>query len=152
MASEKMKSMIRQPRDTDLNTQSWGVRAARIYSNIFSPPSTFAMFGFIIAWKELPFWIGSFHAAIFGLLTSLMPILYIAYLFKTGRIRISCPDGVFSLEGRRGRVALLFRDCAFLLLCAAHTDAFEAAREPSGCTGNRGKPAGQKPGHFKRQA
>jgi len=78
--------MSRNPLDANPNSTSPSVRAARIYSNVFSPPSTFALFGFIIAWSELPFWTGSLHAAIFGLLSSLVPILYIAYLLKTGQI------------------------------------------------------------------
>ncbi|MBM3145235.1 MAG: hypothetical protein FJ010_09750 [Chloroflexi bacterium] len=78
--------MSRNPLDANPNNASPAVHAARIYSNIFSPPSTFALFGFIIAWSKMPFWIGSFHAAIFGFLSSLVPILYIVYLLKSGQI------------------------------------------------------------------
>jgi len=78
--------MRRNPLDANPHNSSPAVRVARIYSNVFSPPSMFALCGFIIAWSELPFWTGSFHAAIFGFLSSLVPILYIAYLLKTGRI------------------------------------------------------------------
>ena len=78
--------MIRQPKDAIPAGQSKGVRAARIFSNIISPPSVYASFAFILAWIEMPFWRGTLQAAIFGVLTSLMPILYIVYLLKTGKI------------------------------------------------------------------
>ncbi len=78
--------MIRNPLDANPNNTNAAVRYARMYSNIFSPPSTFALSGFIIAWIELPFLRGSLHAAIFGFLSTLMPILYIVYLLKTGQI------------------------------------------------------------------
>jgi hypothetical protein len=78
--------MIRQPKDAYPNGQSKGVRAARIFSNVVSPPSVYAFFAFVLAWTEMPFWRGSIHAAIFGLLTSLMPILYLVYLLRTEKI------------------------------------------------------------------
>ncbi len=78
--------MTRNPLDLNPKNTNPGVRAARIYSNIFSPPSMFALVGFIIAWIELPFLQGTLHAAIFGFLSTLVPILYIVYLLKTGKI------------------------------------------------------------------
>ncbi len=87
-------TMIRTPLDSKPGQKSLKVRAARLYSDFFSPPSLFAIFAFIIAWSELPFWKGSLHAAIFGLLTSLMPLVYILVLLKRGRlsdIHISSP-------------------------------------------------------------
>lgn len=78
--------MNRTPLDTNPHTQSKTIRAARIYSNVFSPPSLYTIFGFVIAWWALPFWVGSLHAAIFGILSSLLPILYIVYLLQTGKI------------------------------------------------------------------
>ncbi len=78
--------MNRTPLDTNPRQQSRSIRAARIYSNIFSPPSLYAIFGFVIAWRTLPFWVGSLHAAIFGILSSLLPILYIVHLLRTGKI------------------------------------------------------------------
>ncbi len=78
--------MARNPLDANPNNTSLAVRIARMYSNIFSPPSTFALAGFIIAWTELPFLQGSLHAAIFGILSTLVPILYIVYMLKSGQI------------------------------------------------------------------
>jgi hypothetical protein len=86
--------MIRKPLDSNPGRKSLKVRAARLYSDLFSPPSAFAIFAFILAWSELPFWKGSFHAAIFGILTSLMPLVYILALLKRGKlsdIHISSP-------------------------------------------------------------
>jgi len=87
--------MIRKPLDLNSNKKTLKIRAARLYSDIFSPPSAFAIFGFIVAWSDMPFWKGSLHAAIFGLLTSLMPIVYILSLLKRGLIsdiHLSSPD------------------------------------------------------------
>jgi len=86
--------MIRKPLDSDPGRKSLKIRAARLYSDLLSPPSAFAIFAFIIAWSELPFWEGSLHAAIFGILTSLMPLAYILWLLKQGLltdIHISSP-------------------------------------------------------------
>lgn len=62
------------------------VRAARIVSNIASPPSLFAAAGFVIALVEYPSLEGFLLAAIYGTLASLLPILYVVYLLKTNRI------------------------------------------------------------------
>ncbi len=78
--------MRKNPLDIDPGQYTVGVRAARIYSNILSPPSIYAIFGLVLAVSELPFWHGFYQAAIFGALTSLFPILYIAYLLKTEKI------------------------------------------------------------------
>ena len=86
--------MVRKPLDSHPGRKSLKVRAARLYSDLLSPPSAFAIFAFILAWSELPFWKGSLHAAIFGILTSLMPLIYILVLLKRGRlsdIHISSP-------------------------------------------------------------
>lgn len=78
--------MNHTPLDANPANKSKSVRIARIYSNVFSPPSLYAIFGFVIAWFTLPFWIGSLHAVIFGILASLLPILYIVHLLRTGKI------------------------------------------------------------------
>lgn len=78
--------MTRTPLDAIPEERTFLIRVARLYSDIFSPPSTFAMFGFVLAWFELPFWKGSLHAAIFGICSTLLPILYILHRMKIGRI------------------------------------------------------------------
>lgn len=75
-----------KPLDSNPGRTNIKIRAARLYSDAFSPPSAFAIFGFIIAWSELPFWRGSLHAVIFGSLSSLLPLGYILLLLKRGVI------------------------------------------------------------------
>ncbi|WP_420631879.1 phosphatase PAP2 family protein [Candidatus Leptofilum sp.] len=62
------------------------VKAARIYSNVVSPPVMFAVVGLAFGLYALPSWIGFFWAAVYGLLVSLAPILVVLFLLKTGRI------------------------------------------------------------------
>ena len=76
---------MRTPRDTAGNTVGL-VKAARIFSNIVSPPIIFAVMGLALAMYELPFWDGLLWAAIFGFWVSLLPSLLVGYLLKTGRI------------------------------------------------------------------
>jgi membrane-associated phospholipid phosphatase len=87
--------MRRKPLDINPGAQNIKIRAARLYSDVFSPPSLYAIFAFIIAWSVLPFWKGSLQAAIFGMLTSLMPLIYILIQIKHGKIKdlhISSPE------------------------------------------------------------
>lgn len=74
------------PRDHHASDRSGAVRAARLFSNIVSPPVMFAILGLAIALRELPFWQGFAWAAVYGLLASLAPILFVLYLLKTGAI------------------------------------------------------------------
>lgn len=74
------------PRDSSAELMTGPVRAARIFSNVVSPPVMFAILGLVLAWMELPFWEGLLWAAIYGFWVSLMPILVVVYLLKTGRI------------------------------------------------------------------
>jgi hypothetical protein len=76
----------RQPLDLDPRLGSTGIQVARFLSNLFSPMSSFAIFAFSLAWVELPFWQGFLQGAIFGFWTALLPIVYILYQLKTGRI------------------------------------------------------------------
>ncbi len=62
------------------------IKAARLFSNIVSPPVMFAILGLAVALKELPLWPGMAWAAVYGFFVSLAPILFVLYLLKTGRI------------------------------------------------------------------
>lgn len=75
-----------QPLDHDAANRTGWVRAARLFSNIVSPPVMFAAVGLALAWHELPFWPGFGWATLYGLLVSLAPILVVFYLLRTGRI------------------------------------------------------------------
>ncbi len=77
---------MKRPLDELLHNRVGGVKAARVYSNVVSPPVMFALLGLAIALKERPFWEGMAWAAGYGLFVSLLPILFVVYLLKTGRI------------------------------------------------------------------
>ncbi|MCA9972055.1 MAG: phosphatase PAP2 family protein [Anaerolineales bacterium] len=91
------------------------VKAARIFSNIVSPPVMFAVLGLAVALRERPFWPGFLWAAVYGLLVSLAPILFVLYLLRTGRI------AELHMSNTRERYlpylsAVLFAAVAFALL------------------------------------
>lgn len=62
------------------------VKAARLFSNIVSPPVMFAVLGLAFALYERPSLNGLLWAAVYGFFISLLPILFVLYLLKTGRI------------------------------------------------------------------
>ncbi|MBE2220956.1 MAG: hypothetical protein IAF02_05420 [Anaerolineae bacterium] len=62
------------------------VKAARLFSNIVSPPVLFALLGLAFALYERPSLNGLLWAAVYGFFVSLLPILIVLYLLKTGRI------------------------------------------------------------------
>ena len=74
------------PLDRNIHDRTGLVKAARIFSNVVSPPVMFAILGLVIPLKTLPFWPGFAWAAVYGLLVSLAPILVVLYLLKIGYI------------------------------------------------------------------
>jgi membrane-associated phospholipid phosphatase len=60
------------------------IRAARLFSNIISPPVMFAILGLAISWHQLPFWPGLAWAAVYGFFVSLAPILFVLYILGYG--------------------------------------------------------------------
>ena len=78
--------MNRQPLDLHADSPTSVVRAARIYSNVVSPPVVTVLLGFSIAWVDSPFWTGLMWAILYGLLVSLLPLGIVLYMLKTGRI------------------------------------------------------------------
>ena len=69
-----------RPRDHHVADRIGGVRAARLFSNIVSPPVMFAVVGLVVALTSVPFWQALSWAAIFGFFVSLAPILFVLYL------------------------------------------------------------------------
>lgn len=63
------------------------VRVARLFSNVISPPTMFAVLGLVFALYSLPFWEALLWAAVYGFWVSLAPILFILWLLRTGRIK-----------------------------------------------------------------
>lgn len=74
------------PRDHFAHDRTGLVKAARLFSNVVSPPVMFAILGLAISLRERPFWPGFAWAAVYGLLVSLAPILVVLYLLKIGYI------------------------------------------------------------------
>ncbi len=75
------------PRDFHKDSHTGRIRAARLFSNIVSPPVMFAALGLAFALYEEPSLTGFAWAVVYGVLVSLAPILFILYLLKTGRIK-----------------------------------------------------------------
>ena len=63
------------------------VRLARIYSNVISPPIVTAVLGFVIALADTAsLWPGLAWGAVYGILLCGIPMIFVAYLLKTGRV------------------------------------------------------------------
>lgn len=75
------------PRDFNKDDHTGRVKAARLFSNVVSPPVMFAVVGLAFALTEEPGLAGFAWAVFYGLLVSLAPILVVLYLLHTGRIK-----------------------------------------------------------------
>lgn len=62
------------------------VRAAYHISNVLSPPVMFAVTGIAFGIYERPVWPGLAWGLFYGTLTSLVPILFVGYMLRSGRI------------------------------------------------------------------
>ncbi len=74
------------PRDTFAENRTGLVKFARHFSNVVSPPVMFAILGVVFALRERPFWSGMGWAAVYGMIVSFAPILFVVYMLKKGRI------------------------------------------------------------------
>jgi membrane-associated phospholipid phosphatase len=75
-----------KPLDHYVEHRTGTVRTARLFSNIVSPPVMFAILGLAFSLYERPSLNGLLWAAVYGFFVSLLPILFVLYLLKTGRI------------------------------------------------------------------
>lgn len=75
-----------RPRDHHAADRIGAVRAARLFSNIVSPPVMFAVVGLVVSLYTRPLVEALAWAAIFGFFVSLAPILFVLYLLRNGRI------------------------------------------------------------------
>ncbi len=75
------------PRDFHKDSHTGRIKAARLFSNIVSPPVMFALLGLAFALYERPNLNGLLWAAVYGFWVSLAPILVVLYFLKTGRIK-----------------------------------------------------------------
>ncbi|HNB50493.1 MAG TPA: hypothetical protein PK530_01040 [Anaerolineales bacterium] len=78
--------MRESPIDQSLKTATGAIFAARLFSNIASPPALFSAFAFLMAWVDRPSLIGLSWAALYGFLAHLLPVLYLVYLYKAGKV------------------------------------------------------------------
>ncbi|GAB4579100.1 MAG: hypothetical protein Fur0022_18380 [Anaerolineales bacterium] len=78
--------MRESPLDQSLQTATGSVFAARLFSNLASPPALFSGFAFLMAWLDRPEITGLAWAALYGLIAHLLPVLYLVYLYQQGRI------------------------------------------------------------------
>lgn len=83
----RVVSSMKAPLDISVENRTGWVKAARIYSNVISPPVMFAVLGLAFALKELPFVFGVIWTAVYGLLVSLAPIIFVLYLLQKGIIK-----------------------------------------------------------------
>jgi len=74
------------PLDQQEQNRKGLVRIARLFSNIVSPPVIFAVLGLALSFQALPLTEALIWAAINGFVLSLLPILFVLWLLRTGRI------------------------------------------------------------------
>lgn len=76
-----------RPRDYNAASTTGMVRIARVFSNTISPPVMFAVLGIAVGLSSSTTILTGFGwAAIYGLLVSLAPILFVLWMLQTGRI------------------------------------------------------------------
>lgn len=74
------------PLDFQSDGRSRAVRAARLLSDILSPPAAFAAAGLVMSWLDRPGLAGLAWGALYGFLASLLPVLFVVYSYRTGRV------------------------------------------------------------------
>jgi len=74
------------PLDWHEEDRTGGVRAARMFSNIVSPPVMFALLGYLLAFASLPTTRALIWGTIYGVFISLVPILFVLWLLRNGRV------------------------------------------------------------------
>ncbi len=80
------RSRMNSPRDWHVDDRTGLTLAARLFSNIISPPVIFAVMGLLLSMKSLPLGPALAWAAVYGFLVSLLPILFVLWLLHTGRV------------------------------------------------------------------
>jgi membrane-associated phospholipid phosphatase len=75
------------PLDQQEHNRTGLVRAGRLFSNFVSPPVIFAVIGLALSLQALPIGQALLWAAAYGFVVSLLPILFVVWFLKTGRIK-----------------------------------------------------------------
>ncbi len=74
------------PLDQEEQNRTGLVQLARLFSNVVSPPVIFAIMGLALSLYSLPLNQALLWAAINGFVISLLPILFVLWLLRTGHI------------------------------------------------------------------
>lgn len=74
-----------KPLDVDNSSKDISVKTARMLSNIFSPPVINTILGLLVALTVLPLLQGLFWGFTYGLLISMLTMVAVIYMLKTGR-------------------------------------------------------------------
>lgn len=69
----------------DLKTKA--IKFARFISDFVSPPVVYAVMGFLLALATFPSFKGVAWGTFYGFFISLVPILYVLYMYKAGRVQ-----------------------------------------------------------------
>jgi membrane-associated phospholipid phosphatase len=79
--------LMTSPLDQQEHNRTGLVKAGRLFSNLVSPPVIFALVGLALSLKVLPLPAALAWAAVYGFVVSLLPIVFVLWLLRTGRIR-----------------------------------------------------------------
>ena len=74
------------PLDWHAENRTGRVQAARLFSNIISPPVMFALMGYLLAFAALPPAQAVVWGTVYGVFISLVPILFVLWMLNTGRV------------------------------------------------------------------
>jgi membrane-associated phospholipid phosphatase len=99
------------PLDQQEHNRTGAVRAGRLFSNIVSPPVILAIMCLALSLKVLPLGQALAWAATYGFLVSLLPILFVLWFLKTGRIK----ELHMSNTGERHLPYLIAVNCGFIM-------------------------------------
>lgn len=75
------------PRDWHASDRTGITQAARLFSNIVSPPVIYALMALVLSLYSLPPAQALTWAAVYGLFVSLLPILFVMWMLSTGRVK-----------------------------------------------------------------
>lgn len=74
------------PLDFQSDGRSGPIRAARLLSDLLSPPAAFAAAGLVMGWLDRPGPVGFAWGFLYGFIASLLPVLFILVMVRTGKV------------------------------------------------------------------
>ena len=78
--------MRQVPLDFDSTSRTGTIRLARLLSDVLSPPAAFAAAGLVMGWLDYRSPGGLLWGALYGFLASLLPVLFVVYSYRRGRV------------------------------------------------------------------